>query len=496
MTTIALANALLFSGLTTISIAMPSVARDLQASSSLLHWVTIGALLPMALFSIVSGRLGDAIGRRRVFLTGMGLFGLASLACALSPSAGFLIGARLLQGTGCALAVPLALSNLAVLFPPNQRGWAFGVVTTATTFAGTMMPLLAGVLIDQASWRWVFLVNVPASLVVIKLSLRFIPESYGDQPPTFDALGCVLLSAGLFLMIFSFERWSDRGASDFQVAVPFLCSLLVLAAFGQHELRTSNPLLDLHALRSKPIMFALIFMAVAQCLSLFVTFNLALFLELVEKFSPVAVSAVLAAGSIGSVALAPYAGRIADRGQGRYVLAFGLAAGGVGTLLLLYAVLVQQYAATLLGMTVLGLCPALVYAPASAAVVSSLAQTKKGVAAALTVEARQLGANLGMAGCHMLLTSMEWKRRRALLGNDLGAGHDDLDKLLFDAKAARPIGGRSASEVDAAVNESFTFGFVSVLILLAAVVFVCALLAMWAFESPRGRRGPEETHSG
>ncbi|MCX5149896.1 MFS transporter [Streptomyces sp. NBC_00320] len=128
LSVIALSNVMLFSGLGNISIALPSIAKDLGVTSSELHWMVIGALLPMAFLSIISGRIGDAYGRRRLFLAGVAVFGFASVGCALAPVIEALIAFRVLQGIGIAVAVPLAVSNLAGVFPVEERGRALGRV--------------------------------------------------------------------------------------------------------------------------------------------------------------------------------------------------------------------------------------------------------------------------------------------------------------------------------------------------------------------------------
>jgi MFS family permease len=202
------ANALIFSGVTSIAVLLPHLQNEFHVPRDTVNWVIIGALLPIAAFVTVSGRIGDLFGRRRLFLAGMILYGLASLACALAPSAGVLIGGRLLQGVGAALVVPL--------------------------------------------WRWLFWTDVTASLLIIACTLRYMIETRGPPGQSLDLWGVLLLSAGLTSVVLSCERSDNWGITHIGALGLMVLGLLLLGAFVAFEHRVQDPLLDLRRLRTQP----------------------------------------------------------------------------------------------------------------------------------------------------------------------------------------------------------------------------------------------------
>ncbi|MFG2794879.1 MFS transporter [Streptomyces sp. NPDC048419] len=484
MIAIALSNAILFSGLTGVSIALPVISDDLRLDSSTLHWVSIGAFLPMASFSIVAGRLGDSAGRRLFFLIGLSLFGLASGVCAVSPNSSILIAGRIFQGVGCALAVPLSFSNLTVIYPPQRHGWAFGIVAAITTLSGTTIPFLLSFIIDRLGWRFTFALYFPLIIALILLAMWTIPESKGKNYPRFDTTGCILLAVGLCLLVVACERWADWGVANPRVITLLVAACLTIAAFYRHELHAEFPLLDFRALKLAPVIVSLILLAHIQCTSLVITFNLPIFLQQVERLSPYTSSAALAAGSIGTVLFSSFAGRVADHGKTQRIISLGMAAGVAAILLLGYGLLARQYSVILLGMIIFGFCPALIYAPATAIVVSRLGAARRGISTALTVESRQLGSTVGFASCQALIAGAEWLRRRRLLGVSRGKS-TTLDQALYSTNVPTVnIAGHSRRTVERTIDSTFTLGF-SVILLLMSMAILCLLPLVFRALKPK-----------
>ncbi|MFF6984359.1 MFS transporter [Streptomyces sp. NPDC008343] len=478
MAAIALANAVILNGLSGISIALPAVAREFGLTSTGLHWTAVGALLPTATFSLLSGRLGDAFGRRRIFLLGMAVFGLSSLLCAVSPNVELLLVGRFAQGCGGALALPLSLGNLSALVPGEQRGWAFGINTMIVAISGLIFPFLYGLIVDNIGWRWVFAFDIPAMAALMALALSSIPENLGKRPPHFDVLGCILLFVGLCSMVFALERRTNWGAADYLVRVPLGFGLVCLFIFARHELRRNFPLLELPLLRVRPVALTLLLLFEVVCVSIFVNFQLPVFLGHVQNMGPLASSAAVGAASIGMIVASPLAGRMADQGKGWHVISAGLMAGGVAIIGLCYALISGQYVIVLVSMTLLGFCPALVYTPASVLVVSALGSIRAGISTALTVEAKQLGATVGLASCQALFTIFESRRRRDLLDSS-DFDNRYLDGVLYNAHSAPEISGHPGHYVNHAVDRAFTLSFTLVLVGLAAALIVSALIALF-----------------
>src|SRR5439155_13905083 len=183
---------------TVVNVALPSIERDLKISISSLEWIVTSYALVFAALLITGGKLADMYGRRRLFVAGLVVFTLSSLACGLAPSAGFLIGARVVQGAGAALMMPATLSIITATFPPRQRGQAIGIWAGVSALALAIGPLVGGLIVDNISWNWIFFVNVPVGALGIVVSRFFIGESRDtSHEQSIDLPG--LLSSGLAL---------------------------------------------------------------------------------------------------------------------------------------------------------------------------------------------------------------------------------------------------------------------------------------------------------
>src|SRR3954467_10624231 len=193
-----LATGMAFLDGTAVQVALPSIGRDLDATLSDLQWTLSGYTLTLAALILLGGSLGDRYGRRRVFLIGVGWFAAASLVCGLAQSPGQLIAARALQGVGGALLPPGSLSLIQSSFRHGDRGRAIGLWSSLAGIAGLIGPFLGGALVDLASWRLVFLINVPGAVVIVAVSGRHVPESRdGEHHGRFDVLGAVLGAVAL-----------------------------------------------------------------------------------------------------------------------------------------------------------------------------------------------------------------------------------------------------------------------------------------------------------
>src|SRR5256885_1392448 len=162
---------------TIVNVALPAIEHSLHMSISSLEWIVTAYALTFAALLITGGKLGDMFGRRKMFIVGLVVFTLASLACGLAPSAGFLIGARAVQGIGAALMNPATLSIITATFPPKERGQAIGIWAGVSAMALSIGPLLGGLIVDNLNWNWIFFVNIPVGIVAIAVSLSVISES-------------------------------------------------------------------------------------------------------------------------------------------------------------------------------------------------------------------------------------------------------------------------------------------------------------------------------
>ncbi|MFF0220012.1 MFS transporter [Streptomyces vinaceus] len=492
------AASLLFSSLTSIIVALPVIQRELGLDSSELHWVVVAALLPVTAFAVVSGRLGDIVGRRKVLLLGIVVFGIGSALCAIAPDGTFLVAARAVQGLGVALAVPLAVANLTASLPEHSHGWAVGVQTAGTTLFGILVPLGIALLVQFASWRWAFAAAVPATVLVLALTRHALVESRAAEPGSLDVLGAVLIATGLTLVVLAFERSSEWGYVHYGTLLALIAGVALLSAFVRVELRAAQPLLDLRYLLLPTVSRPMAALALLQCAGLTLVVYGMLYFQHVLDFSVFHASLLVMATSLGTLGISAYAGQLTDRGRGVQLIATGLALTGCTLLWLALGVEARHGLLLLPALMIFGLAPPLVYPSATMVVMTSLPGSARGVGASLSVQARQLGASLGLALTNLLFTAVEWGRRNALVhpsATDLTVEEQAaLDDVLTQGRAGSQLLAQlpddvAQDRVRTAADDAFTTAFEVTLLTLGCLVLLGTALMVGALAVRRRRTG-------
>jgi EmrB/QacA subfamily drug resistance transporter len=275
--------------ITIVNVALPSIRGDLGFSVQNLQWVASGYLLTYGGFLLLGGRAADLLGRRRLLVAGTSLFGTASLACALAGTEGVLVGARLVQGIGAAMMTPAALSILTTSFPDGpDRQKAIGVWGATIPLAAVIGVVLGGVLADGPGWRWVFLVNVPMTALVIAGAFRLLEPDQRRAPlMNFDAVGAVLVTAGMLLLVYALVEAPDVGWGEARTIAELAGALLLLSAFVVNELRHRNPLFPFSILRVKGLAAADATQVIANAGFFSMFFFLTLYMQTVLGHSPI-----------------------------------------------------------------------------------------------------------------------------------------------------------------------------------------------------------------
>jgi EmrB/QacA subfamily drug resistance transporter len=318
---------------TVVNVALPAIERDLGGGLAGQQWVSNAYLLLLGSLILVGGSLGDVYGERRVFALGVGGFGATSLLCALAPTIGVLVAGRALQGLFGALLTPSALAVIVASFPPAERGGAIGAWTAWSGIATVVGPLAGGQIVDTASWRWIFAVNVPFVLITLALVFSAVPERpRGTGHPPVDWSGAALCALGLAGPVYALIRQPDLGWGAPGVLVPLVAGLLLFAAFLVHEARTEHPMLPLELFRRRNFAIGNLetFSMYAGLSVLF--FFLVLFLQQVAGYDALEAGFATLPSTIVMFALSRRAGALADRygprafmGGGPLVAAVGLA---------------------------------------------------------------------------------------------------------------------------------------------------------------------------
>jgi EmrB/QacA subfamily drug resistance transporter len=380
-----------------VTMALPVIRTDLNASLAQLEWTVNAYTLTFAVFLLTGAALGDRFGRKRMFVIGIGIFTIASAAAALAPSIDVLVIARAAQGLGGAIVAPLTLTILSDAVPAGKRGLALGIWGGIGGLAVALGPLVGGAVVEGISWQWIFWLNVPIGLVLIPVALRGLRESFGPNR-TLDLPGVGLASAGLFGIVWGLVRADGSGWTSAEVLLGFALGATLLGAFVLWELRTSTPMLPMRFFRNRTF-------TAANVASLFMFFGmfgsiflLSQFLQTVQGYSPLDAGLRTLPWTAMPMFVAPIAGALSDRIGGRPLMATGLAlqAVALGWLAAItepgiaYIDLVPPFLMAGVGMS-------LFFAPVANVVLSSVRPIEEGQASGANNAIRELGGVFGVA---------------------------------------------------------------------------------------------------
>lgn len=328
-----LGSAVAFIDATVVTIALPRLAEELGASTSGLQWVVNGYGLTLAAFLLLGGSLGDRFGRRRLFLVGVVWFAAASLACALAPTLGLLVAARVLQGVGGALLTPGSLAILQSTFAGEDRGRAIGMWSGLGGVAGALAPFLGGWIVQVTTWRWVFGINLPLAAVVVAVALRWVPESRDPSAAHgLDVAGTVLGALGLAGLTYGFTAWTSEGRADAVVVATLAGGVAALVAFVAVEARARAPILPPGLFRWRPFAGVNLATLLVYAALSGVMFFLVVTLQVVAGYSPLAAGLAPVPVTVLLLLLSPTAGALGQRWGPRWMMTAGPLLAAAGTL--------------------------------------------------------------------------------------------------------------------------------------------------------------------
>jgi len=386
---------------TIVNVALPSIKADLGFSKTSLAWVVNAYLLTFGGFLLLGGRLGDLYGHRRLFLAGITLFTLASLACGLSTAQGSLVGARAVQGLGGAVASAVSLSLMMNLFTePAERAKAMGVFGFVAAGGGSLGVLLGGVLTDVLDWHWIFLVNLPIGVLVYVLSLRLLPAAHGPATARrLDVAGAVTVTSSLMLAVYAIVNGNQSGWTSTQTLGLLAGSVVLLVLFLTIEARVSSPLIPLRLFRLRNVATANV-VGVLWAAAMFAWFFLsALYLQSVLGYSPLQVGlAFLPANLIMGVFSLGLSAKLVLRFGIRSPLGVGLLLAAVGLVLFVRAPVDGHFVVDVLpSMILLGFGAGMAFNPVLLAAMSDVAPEESGLDSGLVNTAFMMGGALGLA---------------------------------------------------------------------------------------------------
>jgi EmrB/QacA subfamily drug resistance transporter len=503
--------------LTIVNIAIPSMITALGASLDEILWVVNAYVLVLAVLLITAGRLGDLRGQRNLFVAGVVVFTLASLACGLAPNPTLLIAFRAVQGIGAAMLMPQTMAIIIATFPADRRGTALGIWGAVAGLATVAGPTLGGVLVTYASWRWIFIVNVPIGLIVLAMTFAFIPDTRMERQHKLDLLGVAIATAGLFCLTFALiegQRYSWNGV----IVALFVAAaiLTVLFLLQQRSRQEAEPLVPFSLFRNRNFTVINIVASLVSVAILGFFLPVTIYLQSVLGYSAIKAGLILAPMSVIALVLAPIAGRMSDKIGGKYILMTGLALYGLGAAILaVQSSTDSNWPAFLPAIAVMGLGMGGIWAPMATEAMRGVPMALAGAAAGVNNTLRQVGSVVGSAAVGALLQNQLASTLREEATKRSGALPADVRSRFVEGFAASAKGGIEVgpshaaapsgvpAEVAAKIQrvglEVFQHGYVRALhpslILPIAAAFVAAALCVLATRHTTSRQAGGSTTS-
>jgi EmrB/QacA subfamily drug resistance transporter len=475
-----------------LTVALPQIGKDLDASTETLAWTVNAYLLAFVAPMVAIGRLADIVGRRKVALAGVALFVSGSIACGFAPSDIFLIGARLVQGLGGGVIFTTSLSIVNNAFPPDQRAKALGIWSGVGLVGSAVGPMVAGLLTQEASWRWFFFLNVPIGIGVILLSLVVVDESR-DETFTggIDWAGFVTLTLGFVPLIYGLQQGAQSGWSSPTVVAGIAGGVVILVVFVVVELRTRRhpPLVEFSLFRDPRFTGASAVAFLGNWQFGAILFFLTLFLQEILLKNPITTGLIFLTFSVPLVVLSPVGGRLVPKVGSQALMAVGMALVGTGMVVFAFLDAGSAVLVVVLGLVVAGLGQGFAYNISNTAGMEAMPDEKAGIASGVLQTARLMGIVVGLALSVALFRGLENHEviRRVDIANGAApvtaVQRRDIGSLLSgsqDARAElRKLAAPGQEQVTSIVNDSFAKGLQGVMLLGAGLSFAAVWPALW-----------------
>jgi DHA2 family multidrug resistance protein-like MFS transporter len=476
---------------TVLSLALPTLATDLHASTAQLQWFVDAYLLVLGATMLPAGLLGDRFGRKRLLLAALTLFGVGSLACAYASSAQQLIAARALLGLAAAFVLPLSLSVLPVLFDEAERQRALAIVASSAIASYPLGPIVGGWLLTTFWWGSVFLINVPVIAVALLAVTLLMPESRSAARPRLDPVGIALSTGGLVALTYGMIKAGDHGWGNLSAVAFMAAGALVLAGFVGWERRvarsaTRQPLVDLDLFRSRSFRWGTILSTLLSFALIGLLFAVPQYLRAVLGYDAMGAGLRLLP-LIGGMIVGLGAGdRISTKAGPKITVAIGFAVAAAGLIMGAFTSAEDGTGLAATWLTVAGLGTGVALPPAMNAALGRLSGERSGVGSALISAIRQVGGTFGVAVLGSVLNSA-YRARLDLTGLPSQASDAIRDNVAAGALVARQLG---SAELLAMVEGAFIHGMDVLLACSGGIAAGAAVLAL-AFLPGRASRRDE-----
>jgi len=396
---------------TIVAVSLPTIQRDLSMNVLQSHWVINSYLLVIAGFIAVGGKLGDIVGYKTLFVTGVLVFGVFSLAAGFAENATWILTTRALQGLGAAVIFPASMALLALSFPAKQRGMAMGIYGAIGSSCSALGPLIGGFLSDEISWRWIFWINVPiiAGIVLVFLAAWREPD-LNIPRPRIDFFGLITLVIGISSLVLAIMQGAEWGWSSLTIMILFMIAGLFLGMFLAIELKVKEPLIEMDLFKNGTFSSSNLVIFTGQFTKIAVIVFGALYLQEVLKMDPLKAGVALLPAVAPIPIMAILAGNATDKYGPRYPVLIGLLLAATALVLMGLTVGTDRYALLVPTLLIWGISVAWMFAPALVAVMNSVPAEKQGQASGIVLTAQIFGATIGVSVVSALLREIHTYR--------------------------------------------------------------------------------------
>ena len=489
---------------TVVNVALPAIADDLGGGLAGQQWTSNAYLVTLSSLLLIGGSLGDLFGERRMFVVGVAGFGVTSLLCALAPTIEMLVVARALQGVSGALLTPAALAVIVAVFPPNERGKAVGAWTAWGGIGTVLGPLIGGQLVDTASWRWIFAINIPIVLLTLFIVFRAVPEGRERDPNArVDVVGATLCALGLAGMTFGLIEQPLRGWGDPAVFLTLTIGAAMFAGFIAWEARTDHPMLPLGLFRRRNFAIGNI-----ETFSMYgglglLFFFLVLFLQQVAGYDALEAGLSSIPVTLVMFALSTRFGMLADRYGPRFFMGVGPLVAALGLAWFLRLDADVDYLTDLLpGLLVFALGLSMTVAPLTATVLADADESNAGIASGVNNAIARVASLVAIAGVGALVAASFGSKLEEELGGR-AAGNPQLQVAIEDAKrqplaevVAPGLPPAEKAEVSVAAENASIDAFHVGIAISTVLVALGGVLGLLGIVNPRRRVEAEDCPGG
>ncbi|MFD9409530.1 MFS transporter [Streptomyces sp. NPDC059989] len=484
LTAVCLGAFMLLIDVTIVTVALPDMAGDMHADFAGLQWVMDVYALALAALLLGAGSLADRIGRRRLYLGGLGVFAAASLACGLATGPAALIAFRAVQGVGAAAMMATTMALLSATYQGRDRGVAFGVWGAVNGAAAAAGPVVGGLLTEHFGWRWIFYINLPLCALAVLVTLRAVAESRDPQAKGLDLPGMAAFTAGAGAVTYALIRVGENGWTSLTTLGLLGLGAAAFAVFVLVELRGSHPMLDLALFRSRPFVAVMVAGLLLSGAAFSYLMYVSLWLQSAEGMSPVGAGLALVPMSAAALVVAAVAGRLLHGAPPRLTIGGGLLLAGAGALLQAWMLDPgDSWPALVPGLLLTGVGVGTGISALAATAMGAVAPARAGMAGGALNSARQLGTALGIAVLGAVFHSG--------LRSGLGEAGRELSEPLLSGGAGRLLAeapaGAARENLAGLVDAAFASGLRDTFLVSGAMGLAGALAVFLLIRGTSGK---------